>query len=232
MAKQNKGSCQFCGKILSKSGLSKHLNSCQERQQAIANAEQPAGKAQNFYHLVVQDAYSKDFFLHLEMRGNAKLSDLDHYLREIWLECCGHLSEFSLKKVHFGWGNASENGLSMKQKVDDLFELDMVLEHIYDFGSPSVTLVKVQAVRKGQPLTKNPIVLMARNQMPEETCMECEQVAHWYCAECLIEHEQTGLLCNKHVKNHPHDEYGEPIELVNSPRMGICGYAGPADPPY
>lgn len=30
----------------------------------------------------------------------------------------------------------------------------------------------------------------------------------------------------------PHDDYGEPIELVNSPRLGMCGYTGPADPPY
>jgi len=31
---------------------------------------------------------------------------------------------------------------------------------------------------------------------------------------------------------HPHEEYGEPIEIVNSPRLGLCGYTGPADPPY
>ena len=28
--------------------------------------------------------------------------------------------------------------------------------------------------------------------------------------------------------HHPHDQYGEPIPLVNSPRLGMCGYDGPA----
>ena len=26
--------------------------------------------------------------------------------------------------------------------------------------------------------------------------------------------------------------YGDPISLVNSPRLGMCGYDGPAEPPY
>ncbi|WP_127011414.1 hypothetical protein ACF3DV_03465 [Chlorogloeopsis fritschii PCC 9212] len=28
------------------------------------------------------------------------------------------------------------------------------------------------------------------------------------------------------------DNYGEPIPLVNSPRLSLCGYDGPAEPPY
>ena len=44
--------------------------------------------------------------------------------------------------------------------------------------------------------------------------------------------DQTGMLCKKHVKGHPHDAYGEPMPVVNSPRMGMCGYEGPAKPPY
>ena len=29
-----------------------------------------------------------------------------------------------------------------------------------------------------------------------------------------------------------HDEYGDPMPLVNSPRTGMCAYDGPAEPPY
>jgi hypothetical protein len=39
-------------------------------------------------------------------------------------------------------------------------------------------------------------------------------------------------LCDEHAEDHPHDNYGEPIPLCNSPRMGQCGYDGPAEPPY
>ena len=30
------------------------------------------------------------------MCGSATLEELDHYLRTIWLECCGHLSQFTI----------------------------------------------------------------------------------------------------------------------------------------
>jgi hypothetical protein len=50
----------------------------------------------------------------------------------------------------------------------------------------------------------------------------------------LYEADENGVwfLCDEHVKNHPHDEYGDPLPLVNSPRLGMCGYDGPAEPPY
>ncbi|CAN1210013.1 hypothetical protein TUMEXPCC7403_07445 [Tumidithrix helvetica PCC 7403] len=51
------------------------------------------------------------------------------------------------------------------------------------------------------------------------------------CIECQLEEDTSGLLCDRHTKNHPHDNYGEPLPLVNSPRMGMCGYDGSANPP-
>jgi len=68
--------------------------------------------------------------------------------------------------------------------------------------------------------------------MPEAKCIECGQTATWLCMECLIEEEKWGTLCNKHAEIHPHANYGEPVRLVNSPRVGMCGYEGPAEPPY
>ncbi|KJV07139.1 hypothetical protein [Methylocucumis oryzae] len=73
---------------------------------------------------------------------------------------------------------------------------------------------------------------MARNEMPTPPCMECNKTARWLCMECIYEHDESGFLCNEHADSHEHDEYGEPIELVNSPRMGMCGYEGPAETPY
>jgi hypothetical protein len=50
--------------------------------------------------------------------------------------------------------------------------------------------------------------------------------------ECQYEDEVWGTLCAEHAEVHPHDGYGEPMLLVNSPRVGMCGYTGPAEPPY
>jgi len=73
---------------------------------------------------------------------------------------------------------------------------------------------------------------MARNNMPEEQCIECGEPATYLCIECLIEEEEWSTLCEEHAQTHPHDSYDEPILLVNSPRMGVCGYDGPAESPF
>jgi hypothetical protein len=222
---QSKGKCAYCEVELAKSAMTKHLPACPQRLEIIARAEQQKSKAETLYHLRVQAEYLNQFWLDLEMRGAATLEDLDQYLRAIWLECCGHMSQFSVG----GWGGRE---LSKKQTVSKVFKPDLELTHIYDFGTESVTLIKTVGVREGKPTTSHPIALLARNVTPEAPCIECGQQASWLCMECMIEEEKWGVLCNKHAEDHPHSEYGEPVHLVNSPRMGLCGYEGPAEPPY
>jgi hypothetical protein len=73
---------------------------------------------------------------------------------------------------------------------------------------------------------------MARNHMPEQECIECDKPAKWLCMGCLIEDNEWTVLCDEHKEEHEHDDYRDPTPLVNSPRLGMCGYTGPADPPY
>lgn len=221
---QTKGDCTFCGKTMSKGGISKHLASCKSRQAAMAKAAERQAKPETLYHLRVQAAYQGDYWLNLEMRGTKSLQDLDHYLRAIWLECCGHLSQFSVGRF--------TDELGKTRKINDVFSRVDALDHVYDFGTSSETIVKLVDVRKGMPLTAKPIFLMARNHPIEFSCMECSQPATYLCLECIYDEDAEGTLCDKHAESHPHDNYGEPMLIVNSPRMGMCGYDGPAEPPY
>lgn len=205
--------------------MTRHLAACPKRKEVIAAADQKRGRVENLYHLYVHDAWRGDFWLHLEMRGSAALDDLDDYLRAIWLECCGHLSRFSLR----GWGSPD---ISMSRRADRIFKPGLSLRHQYDFGTTSETVIKVVSVRRGKPTTKHPIALMARNDPPQFECIECGQPATHLCMECVIEDDRPGWLCAEHVKTHPHDDYGAPMPIVNSPRLGMCGYEGPAEPPY
>lgn len=223
--KQTRGQCNFCGREMTKSGLSRHLASCAKRQEAIAAAGTKLGPSQPLYHLRVQDAWGGDFWLHLEMSGTAALKELDRYLRAIWLECCGHLSRFSIG----GWQG---DEIPMSRQIRQVLRPGIELTHIYDFGTSSETLVKAVQVREGSPLSNHPIFLMARNNLPEAECQECGRPATHLCMECVYEDETSGLLCDEHVEDHPHIEYGEPMPIVNSPRLGLCGYDGPAEPPY
>lgn len=223
--RQSKGKCAFCGQEMIKDRMTKHFPTCSPRQELIEKAESRRGEKETLYHLRIQDSYRSRFWLDLEMRGSATLKDLDRYLRAIWLECCGHLSRFS-----FGGWDGKE--ISPRRKANEIFELGVELTHIYDFGTSSETLVRVVGAREGKPATSRPMALMARNLPPEAQCIECGQPANWLCVECLYEEDVSGTLCDGHVKTHPHDNYGEPIPLVNSPRLGMCGYDGPAEPPY
>ena len=221
--KQTRGKCAFCGREMTRGGMTRHLQTCPQRQEAIAAADAGPGRTQTLYHLLVRDAWSSDFWLHLEMNGTATLRKLDDYLRAIWLECCGHLSQFSIG----GWGGVE---IPMSRRIEQVFDVGVELEHIYDFGTSSHTMVKAVATRQGKPLSRHPIFLMARNEMPQVACLECGQPASWLCLECFYE-DKPAWLCDEHLESHPH-QYDEPLRLVNSPRLGLCGYTGPAEPPY
>jgi len=223
--KQLRGKCAYCGQEAAKNAAAKHLAACAGRQEVITKINNRNGETETLYHLRVQSIDSDQFWLDLEMRGSATLKDLDSYLRAIWLECCGHLSKFSIG----GWRG---NDIPKSRHADEIFESGVKLTHIYDFGTSSETLIKMVGTREGKPTTSRPIVLMMRNLMPQCECVECKKPAVWLCMECFIEENVWGVLCDEHAETHPHDNYGEPVKLVNSPRLGLCGYTGPAEPPY
>jgi hypothetical protein len=224
--KMSKAKCQYCKEDFTTISIAKHLNSCSKHLEAIKKAESGKLESENLYYVRAYERYIKDFWLELEIKGSAKMKDLDHYLRAIWLECCGHLSEFSAD----GWGSPK---IAMTKKVSEVFDKYAEITHIYDFGSESQTAIKFISKRQGKPLSKHSIELMARNLTPEVVCRDCEEIANWLCVQCLYDTEDGGLVCQKHYKKHKsHDEYGDILELVNSPRLGTCGYDGPAEPPY
>lgn len=224
--KQTRGKCTFCGREMTRGGMSRHLRACPKRETAIEKAATSSHKAQTLHTLQARDAWGGDYWLYLEMRGTATLQDLDRYLRAIWLECCGHLSRFSSD----GWGS---NEIPMHRKIDQVFGPDVELTHIYDFGTSSHTLIQSMDTRQGKPLTHHPLYLMARNHPPEIPCMECGEPASWLCLECKYERDASGALCDQHIEAHQeHDSYGYAMQIFNSPRTGMCGYDGPAEPPY
>ncbi len=222
---ENPGACAFCGETVTKRSVTKHLDKCTKWQESLEIAATCSRPVETLWYLRVQDAYNKDYWLDLEMAGSASLDRLDKYLRAIWLECCGHLSKFTIG----GWKGSD---VGKTRKADSIFEPGLVLRHLYDFGTTSETDIKVVGSRVGKAISKHPIALFARNQMPLAICQECDQEAKWLCIECLYDDNKTGHLCDKHVEEHPHENYGEPLPLFNSPRSGMCGYEGPANPPY
>lgn len=93
MAKRtvSKGVCEACHKEVSKSAMTRHIAGCPETQKAGKS-----GRTALLHHLVVESPGATEYWLHVEAPASATLAHLDAFLREIWLEYCGHLSAFRI----------------------------------------------------------------------------------------------------------------------------------------
>ncbi len=83
--------------------------------------------------------------------------------------------------------------------------------------------LKVLAERAGAQ-QKKAVELLAHNVLPEIPCDVCGKPATQICSQCI--YEEGGQLCEACAEQH---ECGEEMLLpvINSPRMGMCGYDGP-----
>ena len=79
----SKGNCYLCGRTISKTAFKKHL---------LEKHNDAVGDAQTCKLLKVEGADEKAYWLYLDMPMSATLKTLDRFLRDIWLECCGHES--------------------------------------------------------------------------------------------------------------------------------------------
>jgi hypothetical protein len=211
--KASKGACLFCKSSYTGSGMAKHLQSCLP-EHLEDRLQKKKGKSQPIFHVMVQGFYSPEYWLHLKISGNARLKDLDQFLRDTWLECCGHMSLF----------RQGRNELKMGSKLIDVLKPGMELIHEYDFGDTTELLVKVIAQHEGPIKAKNPVEILARNDPPEILCNECGQaLAVEICVECQA--EGSGWLCESCAREHGCDEEMR-LPVVNSPRTGVCGYTG------
>jgi hypothetical protein len=162
--------------------------------------------------------------MHLGVPLEAPLSRLDSFLRRTWLECCEHMSVFTIdgKRYYPSYMGRTE-GLSMEVRTGRVLRDGLVFSHQYDFGSTTELVLKV--VGEWIPAESGSVVeLLARNDPPEVVCDACgEQPAVQICTECDWGGE--GWLCEACAESHScgSDSF---LPVVNSPRVGVCGYSG------
>ncbi len=206
---KSEGKCVYCEKIVAKSAISKHLD-----KHLHEITEKSASKNCLAFHTHVQ---AGGMFLDLLIDGKETLETLDQFLRSIWLECCGHMSAFTINR----------NEIGMQRSIADVFQEGLVMEYEYDFGSTTGLDIKVNSEF---PMTvQEGIKLLSRNNPLTIMCSVCKK----RLAEkiCIIHvEEDEGFFCNECAQQHGEEcedfaDYGE-MPVVNSPRMGVCGYMG------
>lgn len=216
------GTCNFCQGTFSKGTMTRHLSACKPRQTALQTpATRGAGRLTKILHLVA-DGYGP-YWLHLEVRADARLDTLDTFLRNIWLECCGHMSQFRINGERYVSEAAEElEARTMNVTLDKVLAPGMTCTYEYDFGSTTKLILKVLAERLGTR-PREAVQVLARNNPPVFACVGCGQEATQVCTQCIGEGD--GWLCDACAPEH---ECGEEMAMpvVNSPRMGVCGYTG------
>ncbi|MGO5066819.1 IS1096 element passenger TnpR family protein [Clostridium sp. LCP25S3_F8] len=224
-----KGKCYFCNKEFSKAGILRHLKSCSVMKEYIGENTKSIKTKANKFILSISFKYDPSvYWLFISIDKAATLKDLDKFLRDVWLECCGHLSSFEINNNTYESQTQDDifsifqrESRDMNVRIKDVVKLNDKIGYEYDFGSTTYLTIKVVGELYGLE-RKNEIEIMARNNKPEIKCSKCDNRASYYGGE----YEE--YLCKEcfNKNNSEDDEMIEPIEYWNSPRDGVCGYCG------
>lgn len=221
----SKGICQFCHSVLSKAAMTRHLETCASRTSVAPTTSRKPTKKTRMMHLLVEGRDQPQYWMHVELPAEITLQTLDDFLRRTWLECCGHLSKFEIARISYASYPDPEFGdKGMHVRAGSILSPGMQFLHEYDYGTTTELRLKVMAEREAETKGK-PLQILARNEAPLIACEKCGKPATEVCAQCIYEGE--GWLCDTCAQEHA---CGEEMLLpvVNSPRVGMCGYTGPA----
>ena len=220
------GKCEICGENATRRMASRHVKKCR-----AANPLPAGTKEAEIFTLMVTAPPFPEFFLVVEIGGDKTLASLDQFLRDTWLECCGHLSAFTIKKLHYNSHSDPEmedmeamfggKSHSMSVKIKNALDEGETFDYEYDFGTTSDLKLRVLDIRRTtEKQPANPVLLM-RNLPPEWKCRVCQKPA------TIVGATDGGLYdgnvyCEACAKKELEEYERSPI--LNSPRSGLCGY--------
>jgi len=84
------GTCATCREPITKRTASSHLKK---------NHAEPGGEDR--FIILIDTPYSSPYWMLALVKTDAQLSDLDEFIRDTWVECCGHLSAFYISGREF-----------------------------------------------------------------------------------------------------------------------------------
>jgi len=223
-----RGTCDRCGTSGTRAVLRKHLAACSAPmpEDSRRGRRRPAAAPGLLIEVVGRP---KAYWLFVGIAHDAKLNDLDAWLRAIWLECCDHLSEFVIGPTRYSsvpspTFSIRARAQSMHVSIGKVLRPSVAFQHHYDFGSTTVVDLSVVG-ELIVPVASQAIVLLANNEAPHIPCSQCPEPAVSLCPECDADGGACFLCETCSSRHRCGEEMLRPV--VNSPRMGVCGYRGP-----
>jgi len=180
-----KGKCLICLKTLRKN--ERHIINC------TSTIQDAAGDDCYLFYVA-----SCEHWLYILVNADTTIKQLDKFLKEYWLECCGHKS---VMKNFMG-----------QLKLTSIVKPEN-MEYEYDMGSTSFVDINYVATIKYK--TKGITVVM-HNVDNNVVCSTCHK-NKCYCMDC---NRATCVDCEQKCGKCENDEF---YEYVNSPRLGLCG---------
>lgn len=220
------GRCNFCSQRFSSATVGRHLESCKRREEALSTRRRASEKKRDVFHLAVKGyGMLSTYWMHLDVDSNSTLKGLDDFIRKTWVECCGHLSQFIIDGMNYvSMPNREFDDRGMNVRLGSVIGEGKRFNYEYDFGTTTALQLKVISRREGAMVGGKSIDVLARNDPPDIRCTKCgKKQATWVCSQCI--YKKKAWFCDECSKGH---KCGEEmlLPIVNSPRMGMCGYTG------
>lgn len=206
-----KAKCYYCNKELTERTIKRHMKNCSEMKKRIEEQNATGKKQRNQFIIAIKPKYDgNDYCIYLSIDGTLGLVHIDQFIRDIWVECCGHLSGFRIRGKFY-------QDHSMNTRLNDILDMDEKFEYEYDFGSTTHLFLEVVDIMQVYS-SFSQIEIIARNNDIDHECEICGAEAkyfnyekdEWECENCIDENN---------------DMISE-FEYCNSPRDGVCGYDG------
>ena len=220
------GTCAFCSERVAAKKMRAHI---------LGHLEGKPGKGARLVRIIGSGGY----WMYARVGRKASLDDLDDLIRETWVECCGHLSAFTSETVSYDSAKSDDGyaggrrSKSMKVNAIKAISADGSLGYEYDFGTPTRLSVRMVCACPGAGLDEDDVEVAARNVDIPHDCGICgaKGEAAEICTSCMWMDKEC-LMCKKCAEEHEHGDGQDEVDegtflpVVNSPRMGACGYTG------
>jgi len=190
--------------------------------QGERESRQKAEKIRAF-HLVVEGSRLPMYWMHLQVAVDTTLATLDHFLRDTWLECCGHLSVFRIGGLNY-YVDAGQDAYwwdrrrkTMQVKLEEVLSPGQTCSYEKDFGSTTELLLKVIAEyevemkgRLSRPLPgiacRSFLAMCAENPLPASV-LNASMKIKGVCVMCVRGATHVVKRCSCHWSIHREPGY-------------------------
>lgn len=200
-------------------------NSCDEMADYLMekfSKEDPDCEMEESFLIRAVSKENPGFWLYVSVKKDASLKQLDQFLRDTWVECCGHMSMFRIGEMTYSCNTRMLPGKSMNAKLQNVIEQGVKFDYDYDMGSTTELELEMVGVIK-MAARRQKAMLLAENFMPKYKCIRCGRRAELVTRMDMGPIE-NGAFCMKCGAAAEEEGIEGLLPLLNSPRTGICGY--------